>query len=49
MSVMIWTRSSEERCFRIDEIERRTRNVKRGSNWATALSSNSKLAFMSIS
>lgn len=32
VSVITWMRRSGDRCFRIEEMERRTRNVKRASN-----------------
>ena len=47
VSVMTWVMSSGDRCFRMDEIERRTRSVKRASNWATARSSKTKLFLIS--
>lgn len=48
VSVMTWASRSDDRCFRMEDIERRTRKVKRASNWATARSSNAKLAMMSV-
>ena len=47
VSVMTWAIRSGDRCFRIDEIDRRTRKVKRASNCATARSNNTKFALTS--
>lgn len=47
VSVMTCARRSCDRCFRIDEIDRRTRKVKRASNCATARSNNAKFDFTS--
>ena len=47
VSVMTWVRRSWERCFRMDEMERRTRRVNRASNCDTARSSRTKFALIS--
>lgn len=47
VSVITWASRSGDRCFRTDDIERRTRKVKRASNWTTARSSRRKLDLMS--
>ena len=47
VSVMTWARRSGERCFRTDDIERRTRSVNRASNCETARSSKMKFALIS--
>ena len=44
---MTWARRSGDRCFRTDEIDRRTRKVKRASNCATARSNSAKFALTS--
>lgn len=48
VSVMTWAIRPVDRCFRTEDMERSARKVKRASNWATARSSNTKFALMSV-